>query len=215
MQEAKVALTSQASDHPSGSVAVRSPIAGRVLKLIEQSERVLAAGAPIVEIGHTPKLEIVADFLTRDAVKIRPGMRATIEDWGGEKPLAAQVRVVEPGAFTKISALGVEEQRVNVVLDFVDVSDRLADAYRVEVRVVLWDASSVLKVPSSAVFRSGKDWAVFAVQDKSAHQKAVQLGHRGASETEVLQGLRAGDMVIIHPSAEIRDGTRVNHSGSG
>lgn len=215
VQEAKAALISQAGDHPSGPVAVRSPIAGRVLKLIEQSERVLAAGAPIVEIGYTPKLEIVADFLTRDAVKIRPGMRAIIEDWGGEKPLAAQVRVVEPGAFTKVSALGVEEQRVNVVLDFVDASDRLADAYRVEVRVVLWEASSVMKVPSSALFRAGDDWAVFAVQGKSAHQKTVQTGHRGASETEVLQGVTTGDKVIVHPSAEIRDGTRVNHSGSG
>jgi len=210
VQEAQAALMNQSSADASLPVPIKTPVAGRVLRLIEQSERVVTAGTPIVEIGYTPKLEIVADFLTQDAVKIRPDMEAIIDDWGGDKPLRARVRVVEPGAFTKISALGVEEQRVNVVLDFVDTSDRLADAYRVEVRVVIWQASDVLKVPSSALFRIGEDWAVFKVENGRAQRTTIQTGHRGAFETEVLGGIKARDLLIVHPSAEIKDGVRVS-----
>jgi NAD(P)-dependent dehydrogenase (short-subunit alcohol dehydrogenase family) len=166
----------QTKDRPDLPVPIKSPIDGRILKLLEQSERVLSPGAPIIDIGYTPKLEIAADFLTADAVKIRPGMDAIIDDWGGDKPLSARVRVVEPGAFTKVSALGVEEQRVNVILDFTQGSTNLADAYRVETRVITWQGSSVLKVPSSAVFRSGEEWAVFTVSDGVAHHKIVKLG---------------------------------------
>ncbi|HEY6967951.1 MAG TPA: efflux RND transporter periplasmic adaptor subunit [Candidatus Angelobacter sp.] len=209
VKEAHAALMSRASDHPSAPVPIQSPVSGRVLRLLEQSERVVTAGTPLVEIGYTPKLEIVADYLTRDAVQISPGMDALIEDWGGDKALRARVRTVEPGGFTKISALGVEEQRANVVLDFVDGSDKLADAYRVEVRVITWQAPNVLKVPSSAVFRSGEEWALFIVRNGVAHQTTVKLGHRGAAETEVMQGVTTGDSVIIHPSAEVKEGIRV------
>jgi HlyD family secretion protein len=209
VEEATAALMSQPDREQSVPVAVQSPVDGRVLRLVEQSERVLMPGAPIIEIGHEPKLEIVADFLTADAVKIRPGMDAIIDDWGGDKPLLARVRVVEPGAFTKISALGVEEQRVNVVLDFIQRAANLADAYRVEVRVATWQSPNVLKVASSAVFRTGDDWSVFAVDHNLARKTHVKLGHRGEFETQIMEGLRAGDSVIVHAGADVKDGVRV------
>jgi HlyD family secretion protein len=215
VQEAYAALMNESSPGASLPVSIKTPVAGRILRLIEQSERVVSAGAPIVEIGYTPKMEIVADFLTQDAVKIRPDMDAIVEDWGGDKPLQARVRMVEPGAFTKISALGVEEQRVNVVLDFMEGSDRLADAYRVEVRVVVWQAPNVLRVPSSALFRTGERWTVFKVQNGRAQRTTIETGHRSAFESEVLGGVKAGDILIVHPSAEVKDGVRVSFDGQG
>jgi HlyD family secretion protein len=209
VEEAKAALLTQTGGQSDLPVAVASPVGGRILRLLELSERVVPAGTPLVEIGYTPKLEVVADFLTRDAVKISPGMGAIIDDWGGDKPLRARVRLVEPGAFTKISALGVEEQRANVVLDFLESSNKLEDAYRVEVRVITWEEANVLQVPSSAVFRSGTAWAVFTIKSERAQKTSVQLGHRGAFEVEVLQGLTTGDTVITHPSADIKEGARV------
>ena len=207
--EAQSALLTQTSGRSDLPAPVTSPVGGRILRLFELSERVVIAGTPIVEIGYTPRLEVVADFLTQDAVKISPGTGAIIDGWGGNKPLRARVRMIEPGAFTKISALGVEEQRANVVLDFLEGSDKLEDAYRVEVRVITWESPGVLKVPSSAVFRSQNDWSVFKVDNGNVRKAIVQLGHRGAFEIEVLQGLVAGDVVITHPSADIKDGVRV------
>ncbi len=212
VKEASAALLTQTTGRSDLPVPVASPVKGRILRLVELSEKVVTPGAPIVEIGYTPKLEVVADFLTRDAVKINPSMGAIIDDWGGDRPLRARVRMVEPGAFTKISALGVEEQRANVVLDFLDGSDKLEDAYRVEVRVITWESQNALKAPSSAVFRSKTDWAVFKLEGGKARKTIVQLGHRGAFEIEVLQGLAAGDLVITHPSADIKDGVRVKTS---
>ena len=209
VEEATAALMNERDNHESVPVAVRSPIDGRILRLLEQSEKVLAPGSPIAEIGYTPKLEVVADFLTADAVKIHPGMHAIIDDWGGDGPLDARVRVVEPGAFTKISALGVEEQRVNVILDFAEGSANLADAYRVEVRVVTWEDSNALSVPASAVFRTDANWAVFQVSNGLAHRTLVKLGHRGDYETEVLEGLDVGDVIILHPSPDVKEGVRV------
>lgn len=212
VNEAEAALMSQSKAETLLPVPIKTPVGGRVLRLVEQSERVIAAGSPIVEIGYTPKLEVVADFLTQDAVKISPDMDAIIDDWGGDKPLRARVRVVEPGAFTKVSALGVEEQRANVVLDFLDNSDKLADAYRVEVRVITWQAATVLKVPTGALFRSDRNWEVFKIEHGRARRTPVQAGHRGSFETEVLGGIKAGDVLIVHPSTEIEDGVRVSVS---
>ena len=209
VEEALAALATHSGDRATQPVAITSPVSGRILKLIEQSERVVAQGTPLVEIGYNPRLEVVADFLTRDAVKVNPGMEAIIDDWGGDRSLRARVRMVEPGAFTKISALGVEEQRANIVLDFLDGYANLADAYRVEVRIITWQSENVLKVPSSAVFRSGEEWAAFVVAGGVARRTAVKLGHRGAFEIEVLQGLKAGDSVIVHPSSDVSDGVRV------
>lgn len=209
LDEATAALSGATSDTRLTPVPVQSPVNGRVLRLLEQSEKVLVPGAPMIEIGYTPRLEVVADFLTTDAVKIHTGMNAIVDDWGGEEPLPARVRTVEPGAFTKVSALGVEEQRVNVVLDFTDGSANLADAYRVEVRVITWENRKALKIPVSSIFRSAEDWAVFQVANGAAHHKKITPGHRGDYEVEVFDGLREGDSVIVHPSPDLKDGIRV------
>lgn len=189
---------------------ILSPVSGRILRLIEQSEKVVSAGAPILEIGYSPRLEVVADFLTRDAIRIKPGMRAMFTDWGGDTPIPARVRMVEPGAFTKTSALGVEEQRVNVLCDFVGSTQALQDAYHVEVQVILWEAPDVLLVPSSGVFRSGNEWMVFTVSNGIAHSSPIQIGHRGENKWEVTKGLNAGVIVITHPGADVTDGARVS-----
>jgi HlyD family secretion protein len=211
VEEAKAALLATAAQDPAGikTVYLRSPVPGRILRLIEQSERVVGQGTPVVSIGYTPRLEIVADYLTTDAVKISPGMPALIEEWGGSKPILARVRLVEPGAFTKISALGVEEQRVNVVLDFVSAPEQLGDAYRVEVRVITWQSPSVLKVPLSALFRRGDDWSVFIAEANRASRRNVKIEHRSDLEAEVLDGLREGERVIVHPGNELTDASRI------
>jgi HlyD family secretion protein len=208
VEEAKSALLVY-QDRGDLPTPVLSPVGGRVLKLLEQSEKVVGTGTPILEIGYTPRLEAVADFLTRDAVKIRPLMAAMITDWGGESPIQARVRTVEPGAFTKISALGVEEQRVNVICDFVGDPQNLEDAYHVEVQVIIWDGKDVLRVPSSAVFRSGESWSAFVVRNGVARQIPLKIGHQGETYWEVLEGLQVGDDVVVHPNADVKDAVRV------
>lgn len=212
VEEAKAALLAAQNDDAKLPTALVSPIEGRVLRLIEQSERIVAPGTPVLEIGYRPRLEVVTDFLTRDAVRVRPGMPAQITDWGGDTPIPAIVRTVEPGAFTKVSALGVEEQRVNVICDFTGDAHGMEDAYHVETRVIVWQGQDVLLVPSSAVFRSGASWAVFVVKNGKAHKAIVQIGHRGETDWEVLGGLQPGDHVIAHPSAEVDEGVRVQES---
>jgi HlyD family secretion protein len=205
-------------------LALRSPADGRVLLVHEESERVVAAGTPILEIGDPCCLEVVIEVLSSDAVRVRPGMPVRLEGWGGEGSLAAAVRTVEPAAFTKVSALGVEEQRVNVIADLAGDAATLGDGYRVEARIVAWSADSVLKVPASALFRqsgpagsgagpapgAAGGWAVFAVEGGRARQRPVEVGHRTAAEAEILGGLSAGDRVVLHPANELRDGARVS-----
>lgn len=212
VEEARSALLVYRSGPSTLPTAIRAPVEGRVLKLIEQSERVILPGSPILEIGFSPRLEIVADFLTRDAARIKPGMPALLTDWGGGKDLHAQVRLVEPGAFTKVSALGVEEQRVNVICDPTEPTDGLEDAYHVNVRVIVWQGADVLRVPASALFRYQNEWAVFVVSKGRAQRKIVQIGHRGSTSWEVTSGLNAGDSVIVHPGAEIENGARVHET---
>ncbi len=212
VEEAKAALLVQQSDNAQLPTALIAPADGRILRLIEQSEHIVAPGTPILEIGYTPRLEIVTDFLTRDAVRIRPGMSAVLTDWGGDTPIPAIVRTIEPGAFTKISALGVEEQRVNVICDFTGATHGMEDGYHVETRVIVWQGQDVLRVPSSAVFRSAANWAVFVVNNGKAHKVAVQIGHRGEIDWEVVDGLQPGDHVIVHPGAEVDEAIRVQES---
>ncbi|MDE3061778.1 MAG: efflux RND transporter periplasmic adaptor subunit [Acidobacteriota bacterium] len=212
VEKAKAALLMYQDGTSSLPTPMLSPVDGRVLRVMEQSERVVVPGTPILEIGYMPRLEVVADFLTRDAVRIKPGMPAEIIDWGGDKPLPARVRLTEPGGFTKVSALGVEEQRVNVICDFAESADDLEDGYHVEVRVILWEGQSVLRVPSSAVFRSSGNWAVFVVQSGRAVQRIVRVGHHGETDWEVLDGLGPGDHVIVHPSSEVDNGVRVQET---
>ncbi len=193
-------------------VNVYSPVSGRVLRVLRESEGVVASGAPLVEVGDPQQLEVVVDLLSTDAVRVRPGQRVLIEAWGGDPPLAGIVRRVEPFGFTKVSALGIEEQRVNVVIDFAGDGNRpsaLGHGYRVEPRIVLAEADDVLKVPRAALFRDGERWAVFVDDGGRATLRAVTIGLENGLEAEVVDGLAAGERVVLQPSDRISDGERV------
>ena len=172
----------------------------------------MPAGAPLLEIGSLDDLEIVADFLSADAVRIKPGAAVIIDRWGGEGTLAGRVQRVEPSGFMKISALGVEEQRVNVVMDFSDPRERrasLGDGFRVEVRVVVWEQPSALTVATSSLFRTAGDWSVFVLEGDVLRRRTVKIGQRNEQAAEVLDGLREGDLVVAYPGESLADGTRV------
>ncbi len=191
---------------------IRSPVDGRVLRVLQESAAVVSPGTPLVEVGDPTDLEIVIDVLSSDAVRIRPGAPITLERWGGSRPLRAAVRVVEPAGFTKISALGVEEQRVNIVADFTSPQeDRagLGDAYRVEAAIEVWSDDDVLRVPTSALFRHEGQWAVFVADRGRARLRTVTIGERNASHAAVLDGLKEGEQVLIYPSDRVRDGVAV------
>ena len=190
-------------------VAARAPVGGQVLRVFEESERIVVAGTPLVEIGDPASLEIVVDILSTDAVRVSPGARVLVDDWGGEGTLEGRVRQIEPSAFTKVSALGVEEQRVNVIADLGAPEPRLGDRYRVEARLVIWEGADVIQVPASALFRRGAAWAVFVVDRGVARLREVQVGHQAAFDAEVERGLEVGDTVILHPSDRVHDGARV------
>jgi HlyD family secretion protein len=190
-------------------ISLRSPVAGHVLRVVEKSERVVLAGAPVLIIGDPNRIEVVTDVLTTDAVNVKRGAPVYLEGWGGDHPIRAKVRLIEPAGFTKISALGVEEKRVNVISDFIDPPDGLRDGYRVEARIVTWEGQSVLKIPGSAAFRVGETWSVFVIEEGRARRKAVEIGHRNQTEVEIVQGLGAGQEVILHPSNQLKDGMRV------
>jgi HlyD family secretion protein len=193
-------------------IDVVAPTSGRVLRVLQESEGVVQAGAPLVEVGNLEVLELVVDLLTTDAVRVRAGMPVAIQGWGGEHTLGARVRGVEPSAFTKLSALGVEEQRVNVLAAITEPRRdwaTLGDGFRVEARFVLWRADDVLKVPQGAAFRSGDGWAVYRIVSGAARLTPVQLGHRGETELEVLGGLEPGAVVVVHPGDRVKEGARV------
>lgn len=187
---------------------VRSPVRGRVLRVVQESESPVAAGTPLVELGDGEALELVVDVLSAEAVAIRGGMPILVEDWGGPGVLSGTVRAVSPAAFTKVSALGVEEQRVNVVGDLADPPEGLGAGYRVDARIVTWEAADVLKVPNSALVRSGEGWAVFVLDGRRIRLREVSLGRRGGADAEVLGGLRAGEPVVVYPSDRVADGVR-------
>ena len=212
VERARARAAASVAPRGEGIVAVRAPIAGVVLKRLRESESIVPAGEALIEIGDPRQIEIVTDLLSTDAVRVRPGARATVEQWGGDAALTATVRRVEPGGFTKVSALGVEEQRVNVVLDLnADGEDcaELGDAYRVETRIVLWEAEKVLKVPTNALFRHDTRWAVYVASAGRARLTVVELGHQTGQEAEVASGLSEGTMVIVHPGDLLRDGARI------
>ncbi len=211
LELARAALRPEGPDRLA-PLEIRSPIDGVVLRRLRESEAVVAPGEALLELGAPGEIEIVSDLLSTDAVKIRPGTRVLIEQWGGEAPLEGQVRRVEPSGFTKISALGVEEQRVNVIVDIVSPAEQwqnLGDGYRVEVRILIWEKADVLKVPTSALFRRGESWAVFVVADDKAAERTVELGQRNGLEAEVLGGLSGGERVVLHPGDQIHDGVGV------
>jgi HlyD family secretion protein len=183
-----------------------------VLRILHESAGVVAAGTPLLEVADPKHLEIVADLLSEDAVKVQPGYRALIENWGGKEPLHGRVRRVDPSGFTKVSALGIEEQRVPVVVDILDppeVWSSLGDGYRVELRIVIWEKEDALKVPASAVFSHGDGFSVYAVSSGRAALRPIQIGRRNGLEAEILGGLEGGETVIAHPSDQVTDGARV------
>jgi HlyD family secretion protein len=218
LDAAKAGLLSAKVDEnstaPNGqdNIAIEAPVDGRVLRVLRESESVVPAGEPLLELGDPSDLEIVADFLSSDAVQMNPGAPVLIEQWGGGRPLEGRVRRVEPSGFTKISALGVEEQRVNVIIDFDDPHDawsKLGDRYRVEVRVIVFQEENVVKVPTSSLFRSDGRWCVFAVENETARLRQIRIGRRNELEAEVLEGLKEGDSVILYPSEDVSDGTAI------
>jgi len=192
---------------------VLSPVTGRVLKVFEENSRVVAAGTPLAEVGDPSDLEVVVEVLSRDGAAIPPGAKVEFDQWGGAQPLLGRVRLVEPAAFTKISALGVEEQRVNVVADLVTPPEQrttVGDNFRVEARIIVWEKSDALKVPVGALFRSGDEWAAFVVADGRAHLRRVKVGRSSGTETQVVEGLKEKELVILYPGSRVRDGQRVS-----
>lgn len=189
--------------------SVRSPSGGQVLRLLQQSAQSVTAGTPLLEIGDISKLEIVIDVLSTNALRIKPGNVILVQAGAGMPMLKAKVRQVEPSAFTKTSALGVEEQRVNVIGDFINAPASLGDGYRSDVQIVVWQNPDVLKVPLSALFRCDQAWCVFSVQDSKAQERSIEIGQRSTFEAEVQKGLQAGETVILHPNEQIKTGTLV------
>jgi HlyD family secretion protein len=210
--EAQLARARLQAPAPAGrAVEVVAPVSGVILKRLRESESVVPAGEPLVEIGEPGRSEIVADFLSTDAVRIQPGAAVLVEGWGGSEPLKGRVRRVEPAGFMKVSALGVEEQRVNVLIDFEDLSaaTRLGDGYRVEVRVVIWREDDVVKAPVGALFRRGNDWAAFVIDGEQVRLATAELGQRNDEEAQIGKGLSAGQTVVMHPPDTLTDGARV------
>ena len=212
LQQARALLS---REQPGGSAAplvITSPVGGRILRVMQESSRVVPGGFPLLEVGDPTDLEVRIEVLSRDGVAIRPGARVILEQWGGPAPLAARVRLVEPSAFTKISALGVEEQRVYVVADFTDPLDQrptLGDNYRVEAHVVTWENPAALRAPAGALFQRGGAWQTFVLDGRRARLRTVQVGHGNGRDTEILGGLSEGESVVLYPGDKVADGTRV------
>jgi HlyD family secretion protein len=192
-------------------VKVHAPVSGRVLRVLQESEKVVAAGTPLVEVGDPGNLEILVELLSADAVKVRVGASATVKAWGGP-PIAAEVVRVEPSGFTKVSALGIEEQRVRTILELrgsAEALSRLGHDYRVFVKIAVYEARDALRVPISALFRRGELWTVFVVEGRRARATPIDIGHRNSNFAEVARGLSPGATVIMHPSDRVADGVRV------
>lgn len=203
-------FTTPVSDRP--AVELFSPVCGRVLKVFEESSRTVTVGTPLLEIGDPTDLEVIIENLSRDGAIIKPGMPVELEQWGGSEPLQATVRFVEPAAFTKISALGVEEQRVYVVANLLTPAAQrgnLGDNFRVEARVITWQKEQALKLPNGAIFRRGDQWHAYTIESGCARLRPVKVGRASDTETEVLDGLKEGDAVILYPGDRIQDGLRV------
>lgn len=196
---------------PGQTTSVPSPVTGRVLRVLRESAGPVAAGTALLELGDVTRLEIAADLLSSDAAEVREGAQARVTAWGGPQPLAARVRRIDPAAFTKVSALGLEEQRVRVVLDLADTPPPgLGHDFRVDVSVVVWEGKDVLRVPATSLFRAGSRWAVFRVAELRAHRIPIELGATDGTWTVVTSGLNDGDEVVTQPSDVIEDGTRVS-----
>lgn len=214
LELARAALLRTREDAPADDawLEIISPVTGVVLRVMQESAAVVQPGAPLVEIGDPADLEVVVDVRSIDAVRIRPGAAIIVERWGGDLPLEARVRLVEPQAFTRISALGVEEQRVRVIGDFTrgpSAHEALGDAFRIEAKIVIDSRDDVPLVPAAALFRDGGHWAVYVVEGGRAVRRSVRIGLRGGAHAEVVEGLRAGDRVVLYPGDRLAEGVRV------
>ncbi len=201
-----------ASGGAASTLVITSPVSGRVLRVLQESARVVPSGFPLLEVGDPTDLEVRVEVLSRDGVRVRPGARVLLEQWGGDRPLEARVRWVEPAAFTKISALGVEEQRVYVIADFVDPVDArptLGDGFRVEARIVIAEEASVLQVPAGALFQREGRWQTFVVEGGRSRLRTVGVGRSNGIQTEITDGLTEGEAVIVYPGDRVEDGSRV------
>jgi HlyD family secretion protein len=193
-------------------IPVRSPVDGRVLRVLKESETVVQAGEPLIEVGDPTDLEIVVDLPSNETVRIAERAPVVIEAWGGDKPLSGTVRRIEPSAFTKVSALGIEEQRVNVLIDLDDppqARPALGHGFRVLARVVVYEAHDIVLVPAAALFRAGRDWAVFVSHEERAHMRRIEIGANDGRFAEVQSGLSEGDTVVLYPSDKVTDGIRI------
>lgn len=191
---------------------IKAPAGSRVLRVFEENARMVAAGTPLLETGDPTDLEVVVEVLSRDGAIIQPGAKVELEQWGGGEPLIGRVRLVEPAAFTKVSALGVEEQRVNVIADLLTPPDQrrsVGDNFRVDARIITWEATDALKAPAGSLFRRGEQWAAFVVGDGRARLRTVQAGRSSGTETQVLEGVKEGETVIQYPGGRVHDGERV------
>jgi HlyD family secretion protein len=218
LDSARAVLDLQGSASRDGEyrLPLSSPIDGRVIRRFVESEGFVRAGQALLEVGDPRALEVVVEALTADAVRVAPGTRVELLRWGGDLPLRGRVQTIEPGGFTKVSALGVEEQRVLVVVALDDpdkTRPALGDGFRVEAQFLVWTADDVLTVPVAALFRDGSQWAVYAVENGRARLRRVRIGHIGESAAQVSAGLREGDRVVLYPGDTLRAGMRVN-SGS-
>ncbi len=206
-------IATETNPHPREAILIKAPISGCVLRVMQESETIIPAGAPILEIGDpSGDLEIIAELLSTDAVKASPGDRVIIEKWGGGDALDGVVERIEPWGFTKFSALGVEEQRVNVIIRFTgspETHQKLGHGYRTEIKIVTWENDNALKALSSAIFRTGKDWAVFKVVNGRARLTIVDIGQNNGVEAEILSGLNEGDEIVLYPGNQVSDGGRV------
>lgn len=215
LEAARTALSYTGSGnqpHPDANVQVLSPIDGRILAIHQECEGVVSAGQPLLVVGDIRSLEIETDVLSADAVRIKPGMRVELHRWGGDTPLQGRVRNVEPVGFTKISALGVEEQRVLVISDITSDTAEwqdLGDGYRVEAEIILWESAEVLQIPASALFRFNGGWALFVMEDGKAVRRVVKVGKRNGLSAQILEGIADGEQVITHPDNMIDDGVTV------
>ena len=215
---ARAGLVESGRDDATEPIKIYSPVDGVLLKRHHESETMVRSGEALVEVADPHKLEIVSDLLSTDAVRTHRGDKVLIDRWGGPEVLNGSVRIVEPFGFTKVSALGVEEQRVNVIIDLPEDNgawQAMGHGYRVEVAIVIWEKDQVLRVPGSALFREGQDWAVFCLENGAAALRKLKIGKRNSFHAEVLEGLSEGEQVIIHPSDLVENGTLVKHREGG
>lgn len=215
LQMAQAASSQFAENEADSSVKpfeLRAPIDGKVLRVFQESSSVVSVGTPLLELGDPANLEIEIDVLSTDAVRIKPGAELTIEHWGGGLPLHGNVQMIEPAAFTKVSSLGVEEQRVNIIADFDETPERIAslgDGYRIEGRITIDELSNALLIPNSALFRYRRQWNVMKIVDDKAEMQPVTIGMQNETHAQISEGLKQGERVIVYPSEEVQSGTRV------